>query len=71
MLAIWKSVANSPSARSRGARDETVDPGEYYFRTTPVFATGSDRYEWLNNIVCVAVGERLALEVRYKVFKIF
>jgi hypothetical protein len=51
-------------------RGETVDPSEYYFRTTPLFETSHDKYEWMNNIICVAVGERLAGEVRYRVYEI-
>ena len=39
---------------------DKVDPGEYYFRTTPVFETGDFRYAWLNGIVAVAAGERRA-----------
>lgn len=61
---------SSPEVAKRLASGEPVDPGEYYFRTAPVFETGSDKYEWMNNIICVAVGERLAGEVKYRVFEI-
>ena len=61
---------SSPEVSRRLMRGDKVDPSEYYFRTTPVFETSHDKYEWLNNIVCVAVGERLASEVKYKVFEI-
>lgn len=61
---------SSPEVAKRLARGESVDPTDYYFRTAPVFETGSDKYEWMNNIICVAVGERLAGEVRYAVFEI-
>src|ERR1051326_2462493 len=30
-----------------------IEPSRYYFRTSPVFETGSKRYNWLNDIVCV------------------
>jgi len=33
-----------------------VDPDQYYFRATPLFETGSSRYDWLNNIVAIAKG---------------
>lgn len=36
---------------------EDVDPSEYYFRVTPRFQTGSEKYGWLNNIICVANGK--------------
>ena len=37
-----------------------VDPSKYYFRSTPVFETGDDRYAWLNRIVAVCSGARTA-----------
>ena len=61
---------SSPEVAKRLARGESVDPTDYYFRTAPVFETGSGKYEWMNNIICVAVGERLAGEVKYAVFEI-
>lgn len=61
---------SSPEVAQRLAQGETVDPSDYYFRTTPVFETSHDKYEWMNNIICVAVGERLPGEVKYKVFEI-
>ena len=61
---------SSPEVAQQLANGETVDPSDYYFRTTPVFETSHEKYEWMNNIICVAVGERLASEVRYKVFEI-
>ena len=60
----------TPEVAKQLASGEKVDPSQYYFRTSPVFETGSDKYEWLNNIICVAVGERLANEVRYRVYEI-
>jgi hypothetical protein len=37
-------------------KGEEVDPSEYYFRTTPVFETSSEKYAWLNKIIAVGVG---------------
>jgi hypothetical protein len=61
---------SSPEVAQRMARGDSVEPDEYYFRTTPVFETASPKYAWLNNIVSVGVGERLATGVKYKVFEI-
>src|SRR5262245_7103975 len=36
---------------------EVVDYNEYYFRVTPRFQTGSKKYGWLNNVICVANGK--------------
>lgn len=44
----------------RISQGESVDPNSYYFRTTPEFDTGSPKYAWLNNIVAVCSGIRLA-----------
>jgi hypothetical protein len=49
---------------------EAVDPKLYYMRTTPWFETGDARYAWLNRIVCVATGARLAAAVELEVFEV-
>ena len=46
---------------------EAVDPSEYYFRTTPVFETASEKYGWLNRLLAVGVGQFLPPGVAYKV----
>jgi hypothetical protein len=55
---------------ARLAAGEPVDPSQYYFRTTPVFETGSPEYRWLNGVVAVAVGERQASEVIITVYEV-
>ena len=48
-----------------------VDPSRYYFRTTPTFETGSAKYNWLNNVVCVGSGRLLrGRGLAYEVFEI-
>lgn len=60
-----------PEVMARLAQGETVNPSEYYFRVAPIFETGAERYAWLNNILSVAVGERLPPNtVRYSAFEI-
>lgn len=67
----YRGVRNGPKAvLDRLAKGEAVDPSEYYFRTTPYFETGSQKYAWMNNIVCVGVGERTSTGPRYTVFEI-
>ena len=46
----------------------TLEPGELYYRTTPIFETGDERYAWLNTMVCVASGNIGPTEVSYDVF---
>jgi hypothetical protein len=57
----------TPEIRGRIMGGETVDPSEYYFRTTPVFETASEKYGWLNRIVAVGVGQLTATDLRYSI----
>jgi hypothetical protein len=52
----------------QGERD--IDPSEYYCRTTPVFETGSEKYDWLNRIISVGVGRSTQTGVAYTVYAI-
>ncbi len=47
-----------------------VDPAGYYFRTAPMFETGSTKYGWLNGVVAVGTGRRTATGVAYRVFEV-
>ena len=51
-------------------KGEAVDPSLYYFRSTPYFETGSDKYAWLNGICSVATGSRQASGPVYHVFQV-
>jgi Protein of unknown function (DUF3237) len=63
-------VTASPEVIQRRARGEAVDPSEVYFRTTPVFETGSEKYGWLNRIVAVGVGRRKPIVIEYTVYAV-
>ncbi|MCK1357604.1 DUF3237 domain-containing protein [Bradyrhizobium sp. 199] len=52
------------------ARRTKVDPAGYYFRTNPLFETGSQTYAWLNDIVCVGKGYLVEGAVAYKIFEV-
>lgn len=56
----WGLRHGPPEVIARLAAGEDVDPGEYYFRTVPVFETGAPKYTWLNGVIAVALGERRA-----------
>ncbi|MFO7965342.1 MAG: DUF3237 domain-containing protein [Desulfobacterales bacterium] len=60
----------SPEVMARVQAGEEVDPSEYYFRTTPVFETGSEKYGWLNRIVCVGIGKIAVSKVVYRIYRI-
>jgi Protein of unknown function (DUF3237) len=49
---------------------ETVDPASYYFRTSGFFETSAPQYDWLNRIITVGIGQRLAGGPVYSVFEI-
>lgn len=59
-----------PDVMARLSRGEQVDPASYYFRTTPVFETGSPKYDWLNRIISIATGRREATGPIYEVFEV-
>ena len=54
----------------RIARGENVSPSEYYMRATPYYETASPKYGWLNRIVSVAYGHRMAGGAIYQVFEV-
>jgi hypothetical protein len=59
-----------PAVIERLNRAEVVDPALYYFRINPLFETADERYAWLNNVVAVGIGERLAAGPRYTVYEV-
>ena len=48
----------TPEAIARVDRGEVVDPSEIYFRSIVQFETAAPRYDWLNHMVAVGVGQR-------------
>lgn len=52
------------------ARRFRVDPARYYFRTTPLFETGSEEYAWLNDLVCVGSGYLVEGGIAYRIFRV-
>lgn len=56
-------------ARNGGPKND-AEHAEVYFRTTPMFETGDERYKWLNDIVTVGVGATVGGAVRYEVFEL-
>ena len=54
----------------RIGRGDKVSPTEYYMRATPYYETASEKYGWLNRIVSVAYGHRMAGGAIYQVFEV-
>jgi uncharacterized protein DUF3237 len=63
-------LAGSADAMARLGRGEPVPAAELYFRTTPVFETGSEKYAWLNRIIAVGVGAITASGAELEVFQV-
>jgi hypothetical protein len=59
-----------PEVMERIQRGEAVDPAEYYFRSSPRFEAGDARYAWLNRILAIGSGARLANEVHLDIYAV-
>ena len=62
--------AGPPSVIEKLDRGEAVDPASYYFRMSPFFETSSAKYDWMNRIISVGTGHRLADGPVYSIFEI-
>ena len=49
---------------------ETVDASEYYLRTSLVFETAAERYDWLNRIIAIGKGRRTVKGIAYSVHEV-
>jgi len=54
----------------RLARDESVDPALYYFRTAMRFETSDPGAAWLNRILAIGRGARMNRAVQIEVFEV-
>jgi hypothetical protein len=48
----------------------TPKEGKQYWKTIPMFETGSEKYSWLNHIVCVGVGVPTPGKAVYRIFQV-
>jgi hypothetical protein len=62
--------AGPADVMARLDKGEAPDPSTYYFRMSPMFETSANKYDWLNRIISVGVGSRLADGPVYSVFEI-
>jgi len=66
-----RSVVPADVGRAfREPAGEAVDPARYYIRIAPVFETSDPRYDWLNGVLSIGVGERMPWGIRHRVFEI-
>ncbi|MEV6552404.1 DUF3237 domain-containing protein [Streptomyces sp. NPDC051597] len=66
----WATPPDLRDALADPAERHRVHPARYYFRTTPLFETGSEAYAWLNDTVCVGSGYLVEGGIAYKVFRV-
>jgi hypothetical protein len=60
-----------PDVVDRIENDELVDPATYYFRIAAMFETAAANYDWINRVLGVGVGHRMAGgPVVYSVFEV-
>lgn len=65
----WVTPEELRPALANATERHLIDPALYHFRTNPLFETGSDRYAWLNDIVCIASGYLVEGGVAYRVYE--
>ncbi|MBY8857394.1 DUF3237 domain-containing protein [Nocardia sp. CA2R105] len=63
----WVIPADLRAEMADPATRRRIDPARYYFRTNPLFETGSTRYAWLNDVVAVGTGYLVDGGVAYHV----
>ncbi len=59
-----------PDVIARIDRGEVVDPESYYFRINPLFQTSAPHYDWINHVVGIGIGHRLADGPIYSIFEL-
>ncbi len=59
-----------PEVMARLAAGEMVDPALYYFRTALRFESAAPGLQWLVRCLAIGYGQRLASQVRLRVFAI-
>ncbi|MFT4413695.1 DUF3237 domain-containing protein [Fredinandcohnia humi] len=71
ILMTYKGLRHGPQqVIERLNNDEEVDPSEYYFRSSPVFETSSEKYNWLNKTVVLSTGKRVPGKAVYTLYKV-
>jgi hypothetical protein len=66
----WKALRRGPKeVIDRLNRGDAIDPETYYFRATPYFDTGSEKYSWMNRICSIAAGSRKPGSRTFDVFR--
>jgi hypothetical protein len=62
--------AGAPDIMQKLDKGEAPDPSSYYFRMSPMFETSAKQYDWINRIISVGIGNRLADGPVYSIFEV-
>jgi hypothetical protein len=62
--------AGRPEIMKKLDHGEPVDPTGYYFRMNPMFETSAPQYDWMNRILAIGIGHRLAEGPLYSIFEV-
>ena len=66
-----KGLRHGPAdAMERMRRGEAVDPKLIYFKATPRFETGDEKYRWLTRYIFVCEGVRRSTRVELAVYQV-
>ncbi len=60
----------SQEVMARFNRGEILEPQEYQLRTVVRFETGAEPYRWLNDTLCIGVGQQTPEGPIYRVFEV-
>jgi hypothetical protein len=67
----YRGLRHGPAdVMAKVAAGEPVDPSLYYFRTTILFETASEKYGWLNKTFGIGTGSRTAAGPEYEIFEL-
>jgi Protein of unknown function (DUF3237) len=67
----YRGIRHGPAdILARIDKGEAVDPASYYFRINPLFETATAKYDWINRIAAVGIGQRRADGPIYSIFEV-
>jgi len=68
---MYQGVRHGPAdVIARLENGETVDPRSYYFRINTSFQTSAPQYDWVNHVIGLGIGHRLADGPIYSIFEL-
>jgi hypothetical protein len=67
----YRGIRHGPPAIvEKIEKGEVVDPASYYLRINPSFETAASQYDWINRVIAIGIGHRLADGPIYSLFEV-